>query len=67
MSASAIVMMCVYLCLVWGGLAVGAVLMARHDDDSAGTLPPGWTPLDEVPGRNPTGPTTGTARSDASE
>lgn len=44
MSVSAVVMMVVYLVLVWGGLAFGAFLLSRSDDESAGVLPRGWVP-----------------------
>ncbi|WP_216387166.1 methionine/alanine import family NSS transporter small subunit [Arcanobacterium phocae] len=38
MSASAVVMMVVYLGIVGGGLAFGVGLMATHPDETAGEL-----------------------------
>ncbi|WP_216404667.1 methionine/alanine import family NSS transporter small subunit [Arcanobacterium phocae] len=38
MSASAVVMMIVYLGIVGGGLAYGVGLMATHPDETAGEL-----------------------------
>lgn len=38
MSASAVVMMIVYLGIVGGGLAFGVGLMATHPDETAGEL-----------------------------
>lgn len=39
MTLSAVIMMVVYVGVVGGGLAAGAVVMATHPDESAGTLP----------------------------
>ena len=41
MSTAAIVMMSLAILLVWGGLAVSAVHLLRHPDDSSGDLAPG--------------------------
>ena len=38
MSTAAIVMMSLAILLVWGGLAVSAVHLLRHPDDSSGDL-----------------------------
>ena len=38
MSTAAIVMMSLAILLVWGGLAVSAVQLLRHPDDSSGDL-----------------------------
>ncbi|KZE67523.1 methionine/alanine import family NSS transporter small subunit [Micrococcus luteus] len=38
MSTAAIVMMSLAILLVWGGLAVSAIHLLRHPDDSSGDL-----------------------------
>ena len=38
MSTAAIVMMSLAILLVWGGLAVSAIHLLRHQDDSSGDL-----------------------------
>ena len=38
MSTAAIIMMSLAILLVWGGLAVSAIHLLRHPDDSSGDL-----------------------------